>query len=99
MDKTRALLGKFHASFHDSETILIARIKLFVGLLFSAVQTSGVDITSFITDSPRLQTGLKVFFAYLAVDGTVGEWARRHRATDLDTPDEHPSGPLDPGKP
>lgn len=76
---------KIKASFHDSETILIARIKMFVGMIFTAVQTSGVDLAGLITESAKVQAGLRVFFAYLIVDGTLGEWARRNRADDLDS--------------
>jgi hypothetical protein len=90
---------KFAASFHDSETILIARIKLFLGMMFTAVQTSGVDLAGFISDRPGMQAGVRIFFAYLIVDGTMGEWARRNRATDLDAPRDTRDDHLDVGKP
>lgn len=78
---------RFHASFHASETILIARVKFLIGSLFTALQQSGVDIASFIEDH-RWQVALRVFMAWLIVDGTLGEWARRRKA---EFPDEPPS--------
>ena len=68
-----------HASFHSSETILIARIKIFVGIAFTALQQSGVDVASFVEDH-RLQIAIRLFMAWLVVDGTVGEWMRRRNA-------------------
>ena len=66
--------------FKGSETIFIARMKAFLGLAFTAVQQSGQDLAAFFTDHPNLQIGIRVFFAYLIVDGTLGEWARRRGA-------------------
>jgi uncharacterized membrane protein len=91
--------AKFAASFHDSETILIARIKMFIGIAFTAMQMSGIDLASLVTDSPRVQAAIKVFIAYLVVDGSVSEWARRNRATDLDAPRDIKDDHLDVGKP
>lgn len=75
-------MDKIKAWFKNSETIFIARLKLFSGLAFTAFQQSGVDIAS-VVESPKLQVALKLFFAYLIVDGTVSEWARRRNADDL----------------
>lgn len=68
--------------FKHSETIFIGRVKMALGLGFTAIQQSGVDIAS-IVDSPRLQIALRVFFAYLILDGTLTEWARRRNAPEL----------------
>ena len=67
--------------FKNSETIFIARVKVFLGVLFTAVQQSGIDVAS-VVDNPKLQMAIRVFFAYLIVDGTLTEWARR-RNSDL----------------
>lgn len=70
------------AWFKNSETIFIARVKVTLGLAFTAIQQSGVDLTAF-TDKPAYKIAIQVFMAYLIADGTLGEWARRRRATDL----------------
>ena len=85
MNHIKAWWISFQHSFHDSEIILLARIKLFLGLGFTALQQSGVDVAGFVEDT-RLQMALKVIFAWLIVDGSVQEWARRNRATDLNDP-------------
>jgi hypothetical protein len=66
----------------DSETIAIARAKFIIGAVFTAVQQSGVDLTA-LTDKPGYKIAIQVFMAYLVVDGTLTEWARRRRAADL----------------
>jgi hypothetical protein len=100
MDQIKIWWTKFHASFHDSETILFARVKLFLGMAFTAVQQSGVDVTSFVENN-RLKVAIQVFFAWLIVDGTVSEWARKHRAEDLgpterEVPEVPPVPPVPP---
>jgi hypothetical protein len=97
--KIKSLFRSFTASFHDSETILIARIKLFLGMGFTAIQTSGVDIASLFVTNLRWQAAIRVFFAWLIVDGTLTEWARRNRNTDLEGPRDTRDDHLDPGKP
>jgi hypothetical protein len=92
MDKLKSWWNSFIASFHDSEIIWIARAKLFAGTTFTALQTSGVDVTSFV-ENPRIKTGLSILFAWLIVDGTVQEWARKRRADDLG-----PTDPADKGR-
>lgn len=64
------------------ETIMIARIKLIAGTLFTAVQQSGVDLAGFV-ENPKAQIAIRVMFAWLIVDGTLTEWARRRGATDI----------------
>lgn len=76
------MLDKIKAFFKNSETIFIARLKLAAGLIFTAVQQSGVDIAS-IVDNPKAQIALRVLMAWLILDGTLTEWARRRNATDL----------------
>ena len=66
--------------FWYSESIAWARVKLFVGTAFTAIQQSGVDLTSFF-DSQRVKIAIQIAFAWLIVDGTVSEWARRRRTT------------------
>ena len=75
-------MDKIKDWFKNSETIFIARLKLMLGLAFTAFQQSGVDIAS-VVENPKWQIALRVFFAYLIVDGTMTEWARRRNATDL----------------
>lgn len=75
-------MDKLKAWFKGSETIFIARVKMMLGLGFTAVQQSGVNLASII-DNPKLQIALQVFMAYLVLDGTLSEWARRRNATDL----------------
>lgn len=70
------------AWFKDSETIFIARVKVTLGVAFTAIQQSGVDLTSF-TDRPGVKIAIQIFMAYLIADGTLGEWARRRRAADM----------------
>lgn len=82
----KAWWTSFYHSFHDSETLLLARIKLFLGVGFTALQQSGIDVAGFV-ENPKLQMALKVVFAWLIVDGTISEWARRSRATDLGDPE------------
>lgn len=75
-------MNRIKAWFRNSETIFLARLKLMAGLAFTAVQQSGVDIAS-VVESPKLQMAIRVFFAYLILDGTLTEWARRRNAKDL----------------
>lgn len=71
---------KVKAWFKDSETLFIARVKIFVGTVFTAIQQSGVDLTTFV-ESSKVKVAIQIFMAWLIVDGTVGEWARRRRST------------------
>lgn len=87
---------KFHASFHSSETIFIARVKILIGGGFTALQQSGVDVAGFVEDH-RIQAGIRIFMAYLVFDGTLGEWARRRNATpDFYDPSKAP--PVNPAE-
>lgn len=76
------MLDSIKGWFKNSETIFIARAKMTAGLLFTAFQQSGVDVAS-VVESPKLQIAVRVFFAYLILDGTLTEWARRRNAPDL----------------
>lgn len=64
-------------------SILWARIKLVLGLVWTAVTQSGVDLSSVITN-PKVLLGVKVGAALLLADGLFSEVVRRHGATDLD---------------
>lgn len=63
-------------------TIVIARIKLFVGVGYTALMQSGVDVTAFVQDQ-KYKVAIQLFMAWLAVDGTLTEWGRRHAAEDI----------------
>jgi len=67
--------------FKDSETIFIARLKVFLGAVVQVLTQT--DFTQFGL-SPHWVLALQIFSAYLIADGLGGEWARRRRATDLD---------------
>lgn len=76
-------MDKIKRWFLDSETIFIARLKVFFGTIALAIQFSGVDF-SILTDKPALQIAIRVASAWLIMDGGITEWARRRNATDLD---------------
>lgn len=63
-------------------TLVIARIKLFLGTAYTVLNQSGVDVISFVEDH-KWKIALQLFFAWLAVDGTLSEWGRRHAADDI----------------
>jgi hypothetical protein len=70
---------------HKSHTIYIARVKLFLGMVFTAIQQVGVsDVAALLTPKPEYQLAIKIFFAYCAADGFITEWARKYKANDLD---------------
>lgn len=77
----KPLLDRAKPWFKYSETIFIARLKLTLGLVFTGIQQSGIDVASFV-ENQKLQMAIRIFFAYLIVDGTLTEWARR-RNSDL----------------
>lgn len=77
-------------------TIVIARIKMFLGLAYTVLMQSGVDVVSFVQDQ-KWKIALQLFFAWLAVDGSLAEWGRRHRADDMAEPPELPPPPPPPG--
>lgn len=60
-------------------TILWARLKLALGLLWSVVTQSGVDLSTVITH-PKVLLATKVGGAFLLMDGAVSEFIRRHNA-------------------
>lgn len=74
-------------------TIVIARIKMFLGTAYLTMQQAGVDISSFIAD-PKVKVAVQLFFAWLVVDGTLAEWGRRHAADDLEPPPLPPVPPV-----
>ena len=74
---TRAWALKFHASFHDSEVILFARIQVLFGIAWAILS---------VTDMAPLITNPKYLTAWLLGSGMVTEMLRRNRATDLDEP-------------
>jgi len=76
------------AFFKNSESIFIARMKLLLGGVFTALQTSGVDVSSLVTESPKWQNAIKVLFAWLIFDGTLTEWARRRNDPNLGKTDD-----------
>lgn len=80
-------------------TIVWARIKLTLGMTFTAVQQSGVDIASIVSQDPIKQAAVRVGFAWLAIDGTLSEWARRHNADDIGSPSVPPIPPVPPVPP
>lgn len=63
--------GRFHASFHNSETILWARIQIILGLIITALQV--VDISLFISDKRLLQ-------GYLFANAFITEYLRRRNS-------------------
>ena len=67
----------FHASFHDSEVILFARIQVLFGIAWAILS---------VTDMAPLITNPKYLTAWLLGSGMVTEMLRRNRATDLDAP-------------
>lgn len=73
-------------------TIVIARVKLFVGTAYTVLQQSGVDVVSFVNDQ-KWKVALQLFFAWLVVDGTLAEWGRRHAADDIGPPPPPPPPP------
>lgn len=77
------MIDKIKSWFLHSEIIFIGRVKFLLGSIFTAVQQSGQDLASMFTEHPNLQIGIRVFFAWLILDGTLTEWARRRNATDL----------------
>lgn len=75
------MFEKIRAWFHDSETIVFARLQLALGTLGQiAVQ---MDWTPFLPDDPKWQFAAAVLTAWLIASGAGTEWARRRRATDL----------------
>lgn len=68
-------------------TLVIARIKLLLGGGFTALQQSGVDIASIVTNNEAYQAAIRIVMAWLVFDGTLSEWARRHKADDIGGPD------------
>ncbi len=73
-------------------TLVIARVKLFLGVGYTVLMQSGVDIVSFVEDK-KWKVALQLFFAWLAVDGSLSEWGRRHSADDLAPPPPPPPPP------
>lgn len=67
-------------------SLVVARVKLLLGIGFTAVQTSGVDMASWLTKNDAYQNAIRIGFAILAVDGTLSEWARRHKDSDIGGP-------------
>lgn len=63
-------IRKFHASFHDSEIILWARVQVVLGCAYAALQ--GVDMTTFISDR-------RMMMYYLFANGLITEMLRRNR--------------------
>ena len=63
-------------------SIMWARAKVVVGLVWTAVTQSGVDLST-IVSSPKWLLAIKVGAALLLADGLVSEAVRRHGATDL----------------
>lgn len=69
------------AWFHDSETIVFARLQVAIGTLGQvAIQ---VDWTPFLPNDPKWHLAAAVLTAWLIVSGAGTEWARKRRATDL----------------
>jgi len=64
-------LRNFHASFHDSEVILWARLQFLFGVAFVSLQ--GVDMSSIISDKHLLA-------GYIFANGFITETLRRSRA-------------------
>lgn len=90
MQRLKGWWISFHASFHDSETILWSRIKVAVGLIF--VATMGFDMSTIITD-PHWLLVYKVASVFLMADGGFSEFIRRNRATDLEGGVDAPTEP------
>ena len=65
-------------------TLVIARLKLVVGTAFTGLQQSGVDVAGWVTTRVEYQNAIRVFMAILTLDGTLSEWARRHKADDVE---------------
>lgn len=69
--------AKFKASFAN-ETIIWARVKAFLGMLFLAVTSSGVDLSLFL--APKHVALFQIFSTFLMLDGGVSEYLRRLRS-------------------
>jgi hypothetical protein len=63
-------LRRFHASFHDSEIILWARLQFVFLLVYQGLQS--VDVSAFISDH-------RLFQCYLFTNAIVTEMLRRNR--------------------
>ena len=79
-------------------TLVISRIKLFAGVGYTVLLQSGVDVTSFIHEE-KYKAGIQLFMAWLAVDGTLCEWGRRHAADDIGEVPDVPPPPNPPEPP
>jgi hypothetical protein len=71
IQQLRLRYQQFHASFHDSEVILWARLQFLFFAIYTGLQ--GADMSAFISDRRLLQL-------YLIANGVIGEYARRRRA-------------------
>lgn len=61
---------RFHGSFHDSETLFLARLQVAAGSIW--VGLSSADLSPFITDHKQ--------YAYWVIgSGVVNEYLRRRR--------------------
>ena len=63
-------------------SIMWARAKVTLGVVWTAVSNSGVDLSTVITN-PKWLLATKVAAALLLADGLFSEMVRRHGATDL----------------
>jgi len=70
LDNVKGYWRSFHASFHDSEVILWARLQFLFLAIYESLQM--VDISAFISDHRMLQI-------YIVMNGIVGEYTRRRR--------------------
>jgi len=77
IDEIKYRWAQFHASFHDSETILWARAQFLFFAVYEGLQQ--VDMSAFVSDHRLLQ-------GYFLLNGIIAEYARRRRATDLSVP-------------
>jgi len=90
MQRLKAWWIAFHASFHDSETILWARIKVAIGMILMA--SMSFDMSTIITNARWLFV-YKVASIFLMADGGFSEVVRRNRATDLEGGVDAPTEP------
>ena len=75
--RIKAWALSFHASFHDSEVILFARIQMILGVAWTVLS---------VADLAPLITNPKYLTAWLIGSGMVTEGLRRNRATDYSAP-------------
>jgi hypothetical protein len=64
---------------HDSESIIYSRLKVGIGSALFIVQVSGADLHQFMSD--KWYAVYQIGAAFLMMDGGIGEYVRRRRAT------------------